>query len=269
VAELEELGYGALWLGEGDSGKESFSHAAIALAATRRIVIATGISNIWVRDATAMAAGAHTLGEAFPGRFLLGLGVSHAGQLEARGHEYRRPVATMRAYLDGMEAAEYAGPRPPEPVPRVLAALRPRMIELARERTDGVHPYFVPVEHTVRARAALGPGKLLAPEQAVLLERDVGRARQLGRSHLEWYLTMPNYVENLRWLGFGDEDFARGGSDRLVDALVAWGGEDAIRARVRAHLDAGADHVCLQPIGGDGGLGVEQLRELAPALLDL
>jgi probable F420-dependent oxidoreductase len=269
AAELEELGYGALWLGEGHSSKESFSHLGVALAATRRIVVASGITNIWVRDATATNAGANTLGEAYPGRFVLGLGVSHAGQLAARGHEYRRPVATMRAYLDAMDAAEYDGPRPPEAVPRLLAALRPRMLELARERADGAHPYFVPVEHTARARAALGPGKLLAPEQAVLLERDPSRARELGRGHLQWYLTMPNYVENLRRLGFGDDDFAAGGSDRLVDAIVAWGGEEDVLARVGAHLEAGADHVCLQPVGRDGRLGVEQLRALAPALRDL
>jgi probable F420-dependent oxidoreductase len=176
----------------------------------------------------------------------------------------------MRAYLDAMDAADYAGPRPPEPVPRVLAALRPPMLELAAERADGAHPYLVPVEHTARARGILGRDRLLAPELFVLLERDPATARALARSALAWYLTLPNYANNLRWLGFADEDLAHGGSDRLIDAVVAWGDEEAIRARVQEHLDAGADHVCLQPIGRtQDDLGVDQLRALAPAVLGL
>ncbi len=270
AAEVEELGYGALWYSEAHNGKESLSHGALLLAATRRIVVASGIANIWVRDPMAMVAGANALGEAFPGRFVLGLGVSHPPQLAPRGHSYGRPVATMRAYLEAMNEAEYAGPRPAEPVPRLLGALRPPMLELAAAMADGAHPYLVPVEHTRRARSILGRDKLLATELFVLLEDDPAEARRLGREALAWYLTLPNYTDNLRWLGFGDDDLASGGSDALVDGLVAWGDEDAIRERVALHLEAGADHVCIQPIGRNADrLGLDQLRRLGPALLEL
>jgi probable F420-dependent oxidoreductase len=270
AAEVEELGYGALWYSEAHNGKESLSHGALLLAATRRIVVASGIANIWVRDPMAMVAGANALAEAFPGRFVLGMGVSHPPQLAPRGLSYGKPVATMRAYLESMDVAEYTGPRPTEPLPRLLGALRPPMLELAAAMADGAHPYLVPVEHTRRARSILGPDKLLATEQFVVVEDDPVEARRLGREALAWYLTLPNYTDNLRWLGFGDDDLARGGSDALVDALVAWGDEDAIRERVALHLEAGADHVCIQPIGRDAdSLGRDQLRRLAPALLEL
>lgn len=270
AAEIEERGYSALWYSESHNNKESLSHGALLLAATRRITVASGIANVYVRDPTAMNAGGNAIAEAYPQRFVLGIGVSHRPQLAPRGHDYGRPVATMRAYLDAMDAADYEGPRPAQPLPRVLAALRPKMLELAAERSDGAHPYLVPVEHTRRAREILGPEKLLAPEQFVLLEGDPSIARETGRRAVAWYLTLPNYANNLRWLGFGDDDLAPQPSDRLVDALVAWGDEDAIRERVREHLDAGADHVCIQPIGSDDDeLGLDQLRRLAPALLDL
>jgi probable F420-dependent oxidoreductase len=269
VAEIEDLGYGALWLSEAHSNKESLSHAAIVLAASSRITVATGIANIWVRDPTAMTAGANALAEAFPGRFVLGLGVSHPPQLAPRGLEYRRPVAAMRAYLAAMDDGPYEGPRPAEPFPRLLGALRRPMLELAAERADGAHPYLVSVEHTARARAILGPDRILAPEQFVVLEQHPTDARRLARDALAWYLTLPNYTENLRWLGFDEGDWQDGGSDRLVDAIVAWGDEAAIRARVDEHFAAGADHVCVQPIGRTpGDLGLDQLRALAPALLD-
>ena len=270
AAEIEELGYSALWYSEAHNNKESLSHGALLLAATRRIVIASGIANIWVRDPMAMVAGSNAVAEAYPGRFLLGLGVSHPPQVAPRGHSYGRPVATMRLYLEAMDAAEYEGPRPVEPLLRVLAALRPAMLQLAATHAGGAHPYLVPVEHTRRAREILGPGKLLATEQFVLLESDPAAARAAGREALTWYLTLPNYADNLRWLGFGDDDLAGGGSDHLVDSLVAWGDEERIRARVKEHLDVGADHVCIQPIGrGTDELGLDQLRALAPALLGL
>jgi probable F420-dependent oxidoreductase len=173
----------------------------------------------------------------------------------------------MRAYLDAMDAADYRGPKPPEPVPRVLAALRPRMLELARERAAGAHPYLVPVAHTARARALLGEGPLLAPEQTVVLETDPEKARTTARAFMRTYLRLPNYVENLRELGYGDDDFADGGSDRLVDAVVAWGDEEAIAARVRAHHDVGADHVAIQPLAPDVPAAVADLTTLAPVLL--
>lgn len=268
VAELEELGYGTLWYSEAHNSKESLSHGALLLAATSRMVVASGIANIWVRDPTATVAGANALAEAYPGRFLLGLGVSHPPQLRPRGIEYRRPVAAMRTYLESMDAAGYQGPRPAEPLKRVLGALRRPMLELAGELADGAHPYLVTPEHTERARAMLGPAKLLTPEHFVLLERDPDEARRLGRRALAWYLTLPNYTENLRWLGFDETDWREGASDRLVDALVAWGDVEAIRRRMREHLDAGADHVAVQPVPRhEGDLGLDQLRELAPGLV--
>ncbi|PZG18928.1 LLM class F420-dependent oxidoreductase, partial [Spongiactinospora gelatinilytica] len=249
---IERLGYGALWFGESSGSREVFTSAAILLAATESLPVATGIANLWVRDATTMAAGAEALGEAYPGRFLLGVGVSHKPQVGGRGHDYANPLAATAGYLSAMETARenlefHADP----PVPTVLAALRPRMLELARERTAGAHPYFVPVEHTALARAALGSGRLLAPEQAVVLETDPATARATARAHMSFYLGLPNYVNNLRGLGFGDDDFAGGGSDRLVDAIVAWGDAETVAARVRAHLDAGADHVAVQALSAD------------------
>jgi probable F420-dependent oxidoreductase len=267
VLTIEDLGYGALWFGEAPAAKEIFAHAGVVLGDTERIVVASGIAGIYSRDATAANAGANTLGEAFPHRFVLGLGVSHLPAVQRRGHVYGRPVATMRAYLDAMDAAEYHAASPPEPVPRVLAALGPRMLELARERSAGAHPYFVPVAHTARARALLGEGPLLAPEQTVVLETDPQRARATARTFMRTYLGLPNYVNNLRDLGYGDDDFADGGSDRLVDAIVAWGDEEAIATRVRAHHDVGADHVAIQPLAADVPHAVADLIRLAPALL--
>ena len=267
AAELDELGYSALWFPE-SRGRESFAQAALLLSATRRIAIAPGIANIYARDAVAMAAGQRTLCEAFPGRFLLGIGVSHRPSVEGiRGHTYGPPLATMRAYLDAMDAAPYAPPRVADE-PRVLAALGPKMLELSRDRAAGAHPYFVPVEHTQQARQVLGPGPLLAPEQAVVLERDPSRAREIARGHMASYLRLENYTNNLRRLGYGDDDLAGGGSDRLVDAIVGWGSLDDAVARVRAHLDAGADHVCIQVLPSDpAGLPRREWRELAEALI--
>ncbi len=267
AAEIEALGYGALWIPEA-MGREAFTNAAILLAGTRRIPIATGIANIWGRDAWAMAGAQKTLGEAYPDRFLLGIGVSHAPLVGMRGHAYDKPLAAMRAYLDAMDAAPYAAVPPQRPMQRVLAALAPKMLALAAERAHGSHPYFVPPEHTRFAREILGQGPLLAPEQAVVLETDPSTARDIGRKHMGMYLTLPNYVNNLKRLGFTDEDCANGGSDRLVDAVVAWGDIDAIVRRVRDHHDAGADHVCIQVLGADPrALPLAQWRELAPALL--
>jgi len=266
AAEIERLGYGALWFGEGVNNKEAFAHGGLLLAATEKLHVATGIANIYARDALAMNAGRLALAEAYPGRFLNGLGVSHRTLVTTRGHDYGRPLAAMRAYLDGMDQAAYGAPVPAEGAPRVLAALRPRMLALSGERTAGAHPYFVPPEHTSRARQILGPGPFLAPEQAVVLETDPVKARAIARRHMEPYLTLPNYVDNLRELGFGDDDLARGGSDRLVDAIVAWGDEEAIRERVREHLDAGADHVAIQPVVPGVDAARDQLHALAPAL---
>jgi probable F420-dependent oxidoreductase len=249
IAELESLGYGAFWFGEAPGGKEAFTRAATLLAASSSIVIGTGIASIWGRDPLNAASAIRTIGEAFPGRFIAGLGVSHRPAVEARGETYERPFTAMRNYLTAMAAAHHESPPPDESVPVVLAALRPRMVELAKTAADGAHPYFVPVEHTARAREILGPGKLLAPELAVVLESDPTEARRLARLHTgSFYLQAPNYVENLRWLGWGYDDVAGSGSDALVDAIVAWGDEAAIVSRIKEHLDAGADHVCIQPV---------------------
>jgi probable F420-dependent oxidoreductase len=267
LAELEELGYPAVWFGEAFS-RENLSAAALSLAWTDELVVATGITNVYARDPVAANAGSRTLGEAFPGRFVLGLGISHAHAVELRGQEYRPPLTTMRSYLDAMESAPYMGPEPAERVPVVLAALGPKMLDLARDRTDGAHPYFVPPEHTAYARERLGAGKVLAPEQAVILTDDADRARELAREHVAFYMTAPNYRNSMLRLGFDESDFADGGSERLRDAVVVWGDEGAIRARVQAHLDAGADHVCIQPLPS-GVLDLDALRRLAPALLEL
>lgn len=267
AAQLEELGYGAIWIGEA-LRREVFASAALLLSGTTRIVIASGIANIYVRDPVAMAAGQKTLTEAFPNRFLLGIGVSHAGLVQNRGHEYGRPVATMRTYLDAMDAAPFQAAPPLEEPRRVLAALGPKMLELARERSWGAHPYFVPVEHSRQAREILGADRLLAPEQAVVLETDPSRARRIARLHTSAYLKLPNYVNNLRRLGYSEADLAEGGSDRLVDAVVAWGDSDAIARRVDEQLAAGADHVCVQVLTEDRrALPMVEWRELARVLL--
>lgn len=268
VAELEGMGFRALWIPEGLGSKEVLSHAALLLAATRSLVVATGIANIWARDPVAMANGARLLHEAFPGRFVLGMGVSHRRTVDRRGaHRYDRPYERMREYLDGMDAARYPIRDAAMP-PRVLAALGPRMLRLAADRTQGAHPYFVPVEHTARARETLGPGPLLAPEQAVVLDADPGRARKVAREYMSHYLKLENYVNNLLRLGHTEED-VNGPSDRLVDAVVGWGDAETVVRRVREHLDAGADHVSVQVLTEDGSLALPALRELAPPLLEL
>ena len=247
AADLEEMGWGAIWVPEA-VGRDPFVNATLLLSATQRMVVGTGIASIYARDAMAMAACWNSVTEAFPDRFLLGLGVSHRPSVEdMRGHEYGPPVSTMAEYLDRIDASVYFAALPSTPPRRVLAALGPRMLGLARDRTDGAHPYLVTPEHTASAREILGPDRLLAPEQMVVLETDPTRAREIARGTLAMYLPgLPNYANNVRRLGFTDEDLTAPLSDRLVDALVAWGDAESIAARVRAHHDAGADHVAIQ-----------------------
>ena len=265
AAEIEALGYPTLWIPESLGSKEIFSHAALLLGGSDRLVIASGIANIWARDPVAMANGARTLTEAYPDRFLLGIGVSHAPVVNARGGSYRRPLEQMRSYLDAMDAAPFTGPnRKDPPPPRVIAALGPQMLKLAAERSLGAHPYFVPVEHTALARQTMGPDALLAVEQAAVLETDSTKARETARRHMKRYLELDNYANNLRRLGWTDDDIGNGASDRLVDAIVAWGDPAALAARVAAHHAAGADHVCLQMLGDDPA---RDLRAVAPAVL--
>jgi probable F420-dependent oxidoreductase len=264
---IEDLGYGSLWLNEAIGTKDPFAVASVMLAATSRIALGTGIANLWARDATSMTGGGAALSDAYPDRFLLGIGVSHGPLVDSRGHAYAKPLTTMRTYLDGMdEAAKFFTETRP---PRLLAALRPKMLELSRDRADGAHTYLVTPEHTAQARTILGSHRLLIPEQAVLLETDPAKARAVARTHMYYYLRLPNYLNNLRTLGFTDEDFADGGSDRLADALVAWGTPETVQKRVRAHLDAGADHVAIQPLSPDApdlDDALTQLQTLAPAL---
>jgi len=265
AAELEELGYGTLWIGEAVY-REPLTHAGFLLSSTERMVIATGIASIWARDPFTMTAAQLTLAEAHPDRFLLGLGVSHARLVEGiRGHEYRHPLAKMRVYLDAMDAAAAAYRAvKPAPPPRVLAALGPKMLELAAERADGAHTYLVTPEHTVRARAQLGPAPWLVVEQAAILEKDAAKARAIGRRHVSRYLDLRNYTGNFRRLGFTAEDITNRGSDRLVDSLVAWGDLEDIATRVNDHLAAGADQVCIQVFDSDPhGLPLRQWREIS------
>ncbi|HEY3126448.1 MAG TPA: LLM class F420-dependent oxidoreductase [Candidatus Limnocylindria bacterium] len=268
VRELESLGVPALWIPESLGSKEIFAHAGLLLAASERLVIASGIANIWARDATAMANGHRTLTEAYPGRFLLGIGVSHAPTVKLRGATYEKPLEAMRRYVDAMDKAPYTGAAPSEPPGRVLAALGPLMLRLAAERSIGAHPYFVPVEHTTIARKELGVGPLLAVEQAAVLSTDPTIARATARKHMKRYLSLDNYANNLRRLGWGEADLANEGSDTLVDAVVVWGDTKKIRARVETHLASGADHVCVQLLRPDLATHpLAEWRALAPALL--
>ncbi len=268
ATEIESLGYHAIWIPEAVESREVFSHASWLLASTERVVVATGIASIWARDPVATANGARMLSDAYDGRFLLGLGVSHAGSVGRRGSTYERPYSAMRAYLDAMDRASSSAPEPASEPSVVLAALGPRMLGLAAERTLGAHPYFVPVEHTAFARTRLGPEPVLAVEQTVVLETDARSARRIARGFAGDYLGTPNYANNLRRMGYTAEDVSGQGSDRVIDAVIAWGDADRIASRVREHLEAGADHVSVQVIAEDeADPCLEQLRELAPALL--
>jgi probable F420-dependent oxidoreductase len=270
VRRIEELGYPALWVPEAVTSREIFSHASWLLASSERLVVASGIANIWARDAVAMANGWRMLTDAYPDRFVLGLGVSHAPSVARRGARYERPYARMRAYLDAMDRAASSAPEPEAEPRRMLAALGPRMLELAAERSLGAHPYFVPVEHTAFARSRLGPEPVLAVEQTAVLETDPAEARRIARLFAVDYLQTTNYANNLRRMGWSDQDIAGQGSDALIDAVVAWGDVDRIASRVRAHLDAGADHVCVQVVSEDEtDVCLKELAELAPALLSL
>jgi probable F420-dependent oxidoreductase len=270
AAELESLGFGAIWIPE-VAGRDPFVQMTHILSSTSTLIAATGIMNIYGRDAIAMSCGVRALTEAYPERVLLGIGVSHRNLVEdLRGHTYDKPVATMSAYLDAMENAPYFAERPTTPVRRVIAALGPKMLQLAAEKAAGAHPYLVPVEHTATAREVMGAGPLLCPEQMFVLDTNPETARATARTALAVYLTQPNYVRNLKRLGFSDDDVADGGSDRLVDAIVVWGDVAAIASRVQAHLDAGADHVGVQAlVDGKRPVPLEQWREVAPALREL
>ncbi|ATY10219.1 TIGR03620 family F420-dependent LLM class oxidoreductase [Amycolatopsis sp. AA4] len=254
--EVESLGFTALWFGE-YRGREAFTQAALLLEATTTLPVATGIARFSERSAASAEAAGRTLSEAYPGRFTLGLG----------GHRPGGGGSAMQDYLDAMDAADLdfaSGSRPR----RLLAALGPKMLKLAAAQTDGAHTYFVPPEHTALARETMGPDAYLAAEQAVVLEADPLRARQIAREHVAGYVRMaPHQRANLRRLGYSDEDLANGGSDRLVDAIVAYRSEQEVADRIRAHLDAGANHVCVQVLGTGPEIPVDGWRRLAPLVL--
>jgi probable F420-dependent oxidoreductase len=259
AAELESLGYGALWSSGGFDPGFSPRFGRL-LAATQRVAVASGIVSMWTGAPADVGPAVADLEATFPGRFLLGIGASHGPAVS----NYSRPYSHMVAYLDALDAL-------PIPVPvqrRVLAALGNRMLELAAQRAVGAHPYFVPVEHTTRARSILGSAPLLAPEVAVVLETDRTTARGLARDYARLYLGLPNYTQNLRTFGFDDRDIDGGGSDRLIDAVIPWGDAARIADRIREHHDAGADHVCLQVVSSSGrdGFPLAEYRELAKVL---
>ncbi|MSO69244.1 MAG: TIGR03620 family F420-dependent LLM class oxidoreductase [Alphaproteobacteria bacterium] len=252
---VERLGFDTLWYPEA-IGYETFCYGGFALANSNRLRVASGIANIYARDAVASIAGHDSLNNLYDGRFILGLGVSHLPMVQGfRGHDYGRPVPTMRAYLDAMERTELIINKPERNI--VLAALGPKMTALAGERTNGAHSYLVTPEHTARARAILGPNKWLCVEQKVCLTTNAAQAREVAAQVLALYLPWPNYSNNWLSLGFTKDDVAGRGSDRFLDAMVASGNAAAIRARLQAHFDAGADHVCVQPLTPDGSRGVD------------
>jgi probable F420-dependent oxidoreductase len=250
--QLEHWGYSALWIPEA-VGRDSFSIISYMAAHTKKLIFATGIANIYARDPMSMNAIHKTVSELAPGRFIMGLGVSHAPLVkDNRGHTYQKPVSTMRNNLEDMQNALYMGATADEPAPILLGALRQNMLKLSAEKANGAHPYFVPPEHTAWARGIIGPDALLCPEQKLLLETDADTARGIARSHTGTYTGLENYQNNLKQFGFEDADFENSGSDKLVDAIVGWGDESALKARVQAHWDAGANHVCIQTLKGEG-----------------
>jgi probable F420-dependent oxidoreductase len=264
AAELESLGYSALWIP--DVGGDLFGPLDNLLGATTTATIATGILNVWMHTAQETAAEHARLTAEHGPRLLFGLGISHQRLIDHVNEPgtYQRPIDVMASYLDGLDAA----PTPVAEIDRIIAALGPRMLELARARTAGTHPYLVTPDLTRNARAGVGPDRLVACEQGVVLETDASTAREIARLHLKTYLELPNYSNNWKRQGFTDDDLTDGGSDRLVDSLVVWGDETTIAARLQEHRDAGADHVCIQVLTDNPrGLPVDQWRILAPAVV--
>lgn len=258
AARVESFGYSTFWIPEA-VGRDPFSLIGYLAAKTSRIVFATGIANIYARDPMLMKAIWKTVSGLAPDRFILGLGVSHTHLVtKQRGHAYGKPVETMRGYLEAMQKALYLGPEPSVDAPIVIGALRDKMLSLSATLAQGAHPYNVTPEHTKRARAVMGPKALLIPEQMVLAETDPAKARAVARAQLEIYLRLPNYQNNLKQFGFDDADFEKGGSDRLVDALVCWGPPEKIAKHVEAHLAAGANQVCVQAFRSDGAPGADE-----------
>jgi probable F420-dependent oxidoreductase len=248
---LERMGYKVLWTPEA-WGREPFAHGGYLLAKTERLIYATGIANIWVRDPMTMATAAKTLAEIAEGRFILGIGVSHRTiVVELRGHQYTKPYSYMREYIPRMRAALYRAVAPKTEPPLVIAALHPKMLALAASEARGTHTYLCLPEHTKRAREVMGSDAWVCPSVIAILEQDAAKARARAREHLSFYAYQENYQRILLAQGFTRADFDNGCSDRLIDTMIAWGGEEQIRARIEAHLAAGASHVCLMPLRCD------------------
>ena len=254
---VEQAGFTSLWVGGGNATPGDLEVLAAMMSSTERLVVATGIANIWAWDPAAIASAAVALESRFPGRFILGLGVSHQGPVEALGHAYARPFSKMVSFLDELDSLAADG-LPPV----VLAALGPKMLALSGERTAGSHPYFTTPGHTAQARSILGPGPLLVPEIAgSLASGEAGLAAV--RPYAARYLQLPNYVNSLRSYGFTEQDVTDAGSDRLLSAVTPYG-TAALLAGVRAHLDAGADHVVIQPLAPGGGFALGDLKNWRP-----
>jgi probable F420-dependent oxidoreductase len=268
VEAIEDLGFGALWYPESVGSKESFSQAGLLLSASENLVVASGIASIWARDAMAMQTGALTLAEAYPGRFVLGIGTSTDVSVPMRGHVYERPFSTLKSYVAEMDAVDYMGPLPDPPLRRVIGSIGPKSLAFAAEKSWGAHTYFVPPEHTSFAREIMGPEAFLAVEQAVVVDPDPTSARTVARDHMDFYLQRAAYRSLLINLGWSEDELDNGGSDRLVDAVVAWGDIDQVAARVEKQFRSGADHVCLQPLtNSPTEIGLDQLSQLAAALI--
>lgn len=265
AARAETWGYGGVWIPEA-FGRNALAHAAYLLSKTTRMNVVTGIANIYARDSLAAVGAQNALNEQWDGRFLLGLGVSHVPIVEGfRGAKYDKPVEAMTAYLEGMKKVKYGAPAPKEPSKTIIAALGPKMLEVAAKHADGAHPYLTTPAHTADARKILGPGKLLCPEQLVLLETDPAKARDIGRQQISQPLQLPNYRNSIKRQGFSDADIDSV-SDRLVDALVAWGTREQILEKIQKQFDAGADHVIINSIpwvmAGGGGAPSEKVFEV-------
>ncbi|HEY6420811.1 MAG TPA: TIGR03620 family F420-dependent LLM class oxidoreductase [Candidatus Binataceae bacterium] len=249
--KVEKLGYSVLWFPEA-FGRDPFALAAHILTSTDRLVVGTGIANVWKREAVTMIGAARTLAELFPDRFILGIGVSHAPMMAQLGIKYAKPLTYMRDYLAAIRSAPYTAPRPKADPPIVIAALMPKMVQLAASETNGTFPVYITPEQTARMRAAIGPEKWICVQQVAMLETDPSKARRAARTIIAFYLGLPNYLQSLRSLGFDDADFGAGGSDRLVDAMIAWGDESRLRERIAAHHKAGATHVCVTLVKSEG-----------------
>jgi probable F420-dependent oxidoreductase len=264
AATIEQAGFTSVWVGGGNSTPDAFDRLRPLLAGSSRLIVATGIANVWAWEPGEMRTAAEGLAAEFPGRVILGLGVSHAPLVAALGHQYERPLRKMEKFLDELDhPAAHGADRELPPV--VLAALGPKMLELSRVQALGAHPYFTPPEHTAFARSVLGGEPLLVPEQAVTLSPGAAPG---ARAYAERYLRMPNYTRNLERFGFTPADFADGGSDRLISAIIP-SGPEAAAATVRAHLEAGADHVVIQPLDASGGFAAAALGDLASAVAGL